>query len=317
MANDTSTDHQRLSRRYRTTVGQCAANLSSDLAKFNPATPASPFQQDLARVKTMANHKRRIPCRRLLMLNLEQAYHKVANINDHLRALEAVFTLDPPSIYAPSSMARVTVEAAAGVNALLLASVDVKDRIVRGTSALLESYQHNLNATRSLPAAIYSPAVAEAQRKLEALVKLAERAGLEIRRQPAGKPTGIRWAGAARFSSVPYKSATDLITDAFAGYPALYQMTSGVAHSMEWMLGDNARIGAVGPPVMTYTSDPFANGAAAIAAIAAAEVVIAEFARYMGFDPEDVLAVYRIRREALDKYINDYAGRGIWKPKRI
>jgi hypothetical protein len=157
-----------------------------------------------------------------------------------------------------------------------------------------------------LPADRWPGLVPKLEDRLTKLVTLAERAGLEVDRKSNGKPARIRWAGAPTFRGVPFEKASVLIERVFGEYPALYQMGSGVTHSMSWMLDDNARPAAEGPPAMVYRSDPYANGAATIAAIAAAEAVIATFGRYMGYDPDSTLVTYRRRREALDRFMNEY-----------
>ncbi|MEU4239675.1 hypothetical protein [Actinoplanes sp. NPDC026619] len=298
---------RRLVRHYRAAVGQCAANLSRDLGKFHVPPASSPYKQDDKTARRVTNHKQRHPRARILTLNLEQSFHKIANVRDHLEALATVLGSDPPPVYAPSSLTRVIVEAAAGLHALLDGSIDIEERLLRASSALLESYHHSLNAALQLPPHMFPDAASDARRRLDALVKRVERTGLEVRRQVNGKPTGVRWVGASAFRGVPFATTSAMIEEAFSGYPALYQMGSGVAHSMEWMLGDNARIAVTGPAIMTYESNPLANGGSATAAVAATEVVISAYGRYMGFDPEDALVPYRRRRETLDKYMNEFA----------
>ena len=246
-----------------------------------------------------------------------QAAHKIANIADHLKAMQAMFTVEPPLAYAPSTTARVIVEAAAGVHPLLDVNIDTEERLIRASSTLLESFYHEVNATRQLPTDRFPDAVAEAERRLSNLVKLAEHSGIEVRRQANGKPTGVCWGGATNMRAVPYENKSNLIKATFGDYPALYQMGSGVAHSMSWMLADNARVTADGPPAVVYTSDPYSNGAAAVVAIAAVEAVIAAFGRYMGFDPEEVLVPYRRRREALDRFMNEYGARRVLTTGRL
>jgi hypothetical protein len=303
---ETRDAEQRLVRRYRHAVGQCADNLGADLAKLQPPTDTSPFANDKATAKAVAVHRQRHPRLRLLNLNMQQCAHKIANLADHLRALQTLLTLDPPLVYAPSSTTRVAVEAAAGVHALLDDAITTDERTLRAASSLLDSLHHETHAVRQLPADRWPGVVTKLEERLTKLVTLAERAGLEVDRQPNGKPARIRWAGAPAFRGVPFEKASVLIERVFGEYPALYQMGSGVAHSMSWMLDDNARLAAEGPPAMVYGSDPYANGAATIAAIAAAEAVIVAFGRYMGYDPDSALVAYRRRREALDRFMNEY-----------
>jgi hypothetical protein len=136
---------QRLNHRYGQAVGHCAANLINDIAGLQPDTVASPFARDKAIVTALAEHKQRTPRRQLLDLNLKQCSHKIANIIDHLRALQAVLGLDAPLMFAPTSTTRVIVEAAAGLNELLDASVDTDERILRAASELLYSFQQDVN----------------------------------------------------------------------------------------------------------------------------------------------------------------------------
>lgn len=298
---------QRLIRHYRNAVGRCGDHLSADLAKFQPPAAAGPFRRDQVVTDALATHKQRHPRRRLLNLNLQQSAHKIANIADHLKAMQAIFTVEPPLAYAPSTTTRVIVEAAAGLHALLDVDIDTEERLLRASSTLLESFHHEVNATRQLPGDRFPNAVADAERRLSDLIKLVERAGMEVSRQANGKPKGIRWIGSAEGRSVPHASMSQLIELAFGDYPALYQMGSGVAHSMSWMLADNARVTTDDAPAIVYTSDPYSNGAAAVTAIAAVEVVVADFGGYMGFDPEQALVPYTRRRKALDGYMNEYA----------
>lgn len=298
---------QRLVRYYRNALNQCAANFDNDISTFQHAAAKSPFFSDSAITRQLLMHKQRHPRLRLLTLNLTQAYHKIGNVGDHLRAMNAIYAVDPPLVFAPSSAARVIAEAAAGVGALLDATIEVEERILRASGDLLDSFQQTVNAARKVTANIAPDAVARADRQLDALVTVIRRAGMEVVRQENGRPKQIRWVGDQRYRGIPNYKIVDLIEKAFPAYPALYQMGSGVAHSMEWMLGDRARIPADGPPRLTYTSDPYSNGAAATVTIAAVEFLITEYGRYMGHDPEHVVVAHRRRREALDRYMNEYA----------
>ncbi|WP_433221436.1 hypothetical protein ACQP00_20635 [Dactylosporangium sp. CS-047395] len=149
--------------------------------------------------------------------------------------------------------------------------------------------------------------MAKIEQWLAKLVVIAEQAGLDVVRQANGKPTKLRWATASTYRGIPLDKTADLVERAFGEYQALYQMGSSIAHSMSWMLDDNAHVAADGSSAVLYHSDPYAHGAAAITAIAAAESVVRDFGRYMGFDPEHALVPYRRRREALDTLINEYA----------
>jgi hypothetical protein len=298
---------QALLRRYRNAIGQCAASLEDDISTFQCPTSESPFLKDSEATKRLPAHKQRHPRVKLLTLNMGQAYHKIENVRDHLRAMKAMYAVDPPLSFAPSSASRVVVEAAAGVGALLDPAIDTEERILRASGDLLESYQYNVNATRQLPVDAFPNAVIEAEKRLDALVVLIERAGVEVVRQANGKAKQIRWAGAARYRGVPTEKISARVEAAFSAYPALYQMGSGIAHSMEWMLGDHARMPIDGESRLVYQSDPYVNGAAATTAIAATEFLVTQYGRYMGHDPEDRVVPHRRRREAVDRYMNEYA----------
>jgi hypothetical protein len=149
-------------------------------------------------------------------------------------------------------------------------------------------------------------AVAGTERLRAKLVALVQRAGLDVGCKTSGEPEKIRCIGTTRFRLIKPRINTRVKT-AFGDYPAVYQIGSGVAHSVAWMLGDNARIATEGPPELVYSSNPYANGAAATVAISAAEVAIDAFGQYMGTDADSVLASYRRRRERLDQLMSAYA----------
>ncbi|MFI7543105.1 hypothetical protein [Actinoplanes sp. NPDC049599] len=298
---------QALLRHYRNAVGQSAASLEDDISAFQHPTQESPFLKDMELTKRLPAHKQRRPRIKLLTLNMGQSYHKIENVRDHLRAMKAMYAVDPPLTFAPSSATRVIVEAVAGVGALLDPGVGTEERILRASGDLLESYQQNVNATRQLPVSTFPDAAIEAERRLDGLVVLIERAGCEVVRQSNGKPKQIRLMGGSRYRGVPTERISSRVEATFSAYPALYQMGSGIAHSMEWMLGDHARIPIAGESRLIYKSDPYVNGAAATTAIAAIEFLVTQYGRYMGHDPEDKVVPHRRRREAVDRYMNEYA----------
>ncbi|MEU8003206.1 hypothetical protein AB0B66_18775 [Catellatospora sp. NPDC049111] len=298
---------QRVVRRYRNALRPAAENLPSDLSSFMPGAGGSTYEEDKSWAAG-ALHKQRVPRSRILHASMQHCSHKMANVVDHLAAIASVLELDPLRPYSPTSLARVAVEAATGLRYLLDTSVDPEERFLRAAALLMESFHYEVKATRELPVDRY-PGVADGvEERLAKLVEQVTRSGLDVKVQPVSRqPSGIRWTTTASYRSVPPAKVTDLVRVTFADYPALYQMGSGVAHSMSWMLDDNARLPEDGGEAVVYAGDAYTTGAAVISAIASAEVVLSAFGRYMGHDPEPKLVLYRRRREAMDTFMNGYA----------
>lgn len=91
----------------------------------------------------------------------------------------------------------------------------------------------------------------------------------------------------------------------FPDFPPLYTMTSGIAHSLPWML-DVSRTSDSGPE-LELGIDLMQAGAAATASITASSLMVKTYATYYGLDPEPYVRPSRQRIAMLETWMRAHA----------
>ena len=184
---------------------------------------------------------------------------------------------------------------------LLDPTITLEIRLLRGAALLLDSSEEEVTAVRDLPP--FEAPMPHAQKIITSIRDSVQGwialAGMDIRTGPKGKPNGIAWDTTSK--PVPLK--TNVSSESAKYFPdvrAAYRMTSGVAHSMPWMLHD---------PDDRPSSVPMAQ-AAARAAMGGCIKIGQRYAEYCGCDFSRDENLGMLRCKAITLATNDYVGAG-------
>lgn len=230
-----------------------------------------------------------------------QAARIAGNVVDHIAGLERSLTGDPFLAYSPMTLGRAALDGAVRVCYLLDTAVSLDDRLLRGAALLMDSCGEELAAVRALP-----PGQPPMPGALDVVTRMRDNvagwvatAGIETRQGRGGRVSGLSWGSAAK--AVPLKvNVTSEAERYFPEVPAAYRMSSGVAHSMPWMLHDNDDLPSIiymtGATVLTCL-----NGCIKIAEV---------FAKYYGHDPSAGTKSGLLRCQAVTIAMHDYGRAG-------
>jgi hypothetical protein len=242
---------------------------------------------------------------------IRQAGRITSSAADHMLGLEKCLEGKPEVQFCTMTLSRGVLDAATRVCYLLDPVITLETRLMRGAALLLDSSEEEVTAVRDLPPSEApmphaEKAVASVRDNVLGWITLA---GMDIRTGPKGKPNGIAWNMTTR--AVPLKvNVSSESAKYFPDVPAVYRMTSGVAHAVPWMLHD---------PDDRPSSVLMAQ-AAALAAMNGCIKVGQRHAEYYGHDfskDEDLgmlrckaitLATYdyvRAGNNSLGRYVND------------
>jgi hypothetical protein len=144
----------------------------------------------------------------------------------------------------------------------------------------------------------------QASKQRDAVLRMIEQAGINIRRDRRNKVTNLELGDPAQAES--YKvNLTALVAKYLPERPGSYRSTSGIVHSNPWMLGDTIRSSPLDPELVLEPDIP-GIGAATMTAIDASIIVMNAYARYYGHDPEPAVRASRLRRQAIDVFLQQW-----------
>ncbi|MFC6087389.1 hypothetical protein [Sphaerisporangium aureirubrum] len=259
------------------------------------ACPGSPYlaEREIRRVSSTDNQ------------TLWEEAHRTArrillNLFDHLAMLTVALTGPRVPLYAHMTVSRVTAEAAAQICNLLSPTAGYQERVLRAARLGLRSRSLEVSAIHDLPDGhpVKVHALETTTRARDEFVAMVRRAGLDVRLRGDGRPAGIRRPGAGEYLRLD-PSLTDLVNEQFPDRPAGYQLTSGVVHSMEWMLRD--AITEDDADGIRAAPDLLGIGSATLVAVGAAAAVAEVYARLYGHDPAAAAAASATRRSRIDQ----------------
>ncbi|GAA2533360.1 hypothetical protein [Pilimelia columellifera] len=272
--------------------------------------PGCPFLVDRDVAWKSAHHKYRTSRQKLWKETIRHAELMSENVVDHVRAVRRLLAVEDssesPPLFAHMTAMRVACEAAAQIAYLYDSSVSYEQRLLRGAVLLRDNAAHSAKAANTVPSALsplVQPGVAAAQRLPAKIADQITKAGIVEVLGGRGKTvTRLEIPNGAKEPAIVQKST--LIKSAFADRPGLFNYGSGVAHSMQWMLGD-----AVVERVGTQTRlapDVIGIGAATLSCIEACGVVAATFAAYFGHDPLRAERSRQTRHQALTVWMQQH-----------
>lgn len=257
--------------------------------------------------KSTAHHSQRAHRRRLWLHGMHLSRLIFANMLDHLKATTQMLDADWVPLYSHQTLTRVVCEAAARIGYLLDRSASYDARLLHMAVPLLVDAEGRVTATREVidarPDLPVTPDYATKQR--DAVLRTIELAGIKIRRNNKNKVTHLELDPPTR--AEPYNlNLTALVAKYFPQRPGSYRSTSGIVHSNPWMLGDTIRSSPFTPDLV-LEPDLLGIGAAAMTVTDASLIVMESYARYYGHDPEPAMRASRLRQQAIDVFMQQWA----------
>ncbi|MFB9252246.1 hypothetical protein ACFFWE_28765 [Sphaerisporangium melleum] len=223
------------------------------------------------------------------------------NLFDHLAMLRKAFSgPEQLPLYAHMTLARVVMEAAVQICELVDPAAGFEQRVLRAAQLGLRSRTLEMSAVWGLPAGhqVREGALEKTVRRREEFASLVEKAGIEVRRGKDERPKGVRYLGSDRFLDLD-PSMTELVGQRFPALPSGYQLTSGVVHSMEWMLRD--AYADDDADAVRAEPDLLGMGMATLMALNACAAVAESYAELYGHDPESAAEASARRRRRVDE----------------
>ena len=211
---------------------------------------------------------------------------------DHLVSMGRLLGSDGAmSLYAHTTLSRSVCEAAVRHVWLLDPSISYEERITRSAAMLVANAENRLAGAKEIPARNLDPSTVQklidnCAAEYDQVRKLVDRAGMDLALDRAGRKTA-RVELRSPAVKIPVKlDIGPLMTSLLPDSPGWYRISSGIAHSADWVLQD-AVAGTTGPDLM-LTPDLMEVAAAAESAISASALIIERHATYFGYDPERV-----------------------------
>jgi hypothetical protein len=291
----------------RFAVEQEAASLGPRLENIFTARAATgPGADDW--VAWRAAHKDlKYPRRKLTYSGVDQARLIYGNAYDHLVTLGRILGGDgQAALFAHTTLARSVAEAAVRIAWLLDPDVTYEHRMLRATASIYEGALNRAKGFREVPEQGHRlssrrPAmVADGEGTVRRLEKLIGLAGIKIE---TNKSRPVRLVLDTEKVSMNFETGT-LMRKLLPEFPALYTVTSAIAHSTAWMLNefrDNHG------PEMQLTLNQTQLATAAQAGIASSELIVKTYARYYGLDLAPYVLESRQRIATVDRWIRQHA----------
>lgn len=287
-----------------------------DYASSTPA-PGCQHQADIASARR-ADRRLRKAQQRLLAVGQQQAKLMLVNAYDHLVSMGRLLGSDGAmSLYAHTTLSRSVCEAAVRHAWLLDPSISYEERITRSAAMLVANAENRLAGAKEIPARNLDPSTVQklidnCAAEYDQVRKLVDRAGMDLARDRAGKKTA-RVELRSPAVKVPVKlEIGPLMASLLPDSPGWYRISSGIAHSADWVLQD-AVAGTTGPDLM-LTPDLMEVAAAAESAISASALIIGRHATYFGYDPEPRVRQSGQRRAMLDVLMREQAIKQMTNP---
>jgi len=190
---------------------------------------------------------------------------------DHIRALEHDILMQPPPVWSPLTLARVTLEGCAFTGYLYDPAIPLGQRLARVAGMAVAEARNEATA-----AVGYGPEEqAGALAKREDAEKMARAAGAEERQDRRGRVMGYSVDG--EYAPMDHKIGAQIKAFLPAWGAGVYPLLSGAAHGRPWMI------------VRGRTSGDWAGEAATvltavIAVMGSLEAGLASWAAYLGAD---------------------------------
>jgi hypothetical protein len=301
-----------LARKARRAIQQEVAAWPAALTAYaQDIRIGSPFMIDHGLVKTSPGDIRD-GREHLFRMTLDQARVIAANTYDHLVSVGRLLGDDEAmSIFAHTTLSRSVCEGAVRLAELLDAVVDFEVRLARGGAMLLASATQRASGITKVSSDRWPNPVRQAltdrcEAEVASVSALIISAGLLVRNGPRNaRPSRVEVPGTGE-SAVLAPKIGPLMEKLLPEAPDWYGISSGVSHSVPWVL-QTAVISSLNDPFLRLTPDLLEVGAAVQSAIAAASLAVTTYARYYGHDPEPYARASRQRRGILDKLMLDYA----------
>jgi len=237
----------------------------------------------------------------ILAETCRQASRIAENVVDHIAGLERCLAGEPYLVYCPMTLGRAALDGAVRVCYVLDPNASLDVRLLRGAALLLDSSAEEVAAVRALPPD--QPPMPDAleivTRMRDNVVGWITAAGIDIRRGRGERVSGLAWDSAAK--GVPLKVNISGEADRyFPEVPAAYRMSSGVAHSMPWMLHDRDDL----------PSTIYMVGATALTCLNCCIKITETYARYYGHDSSSETKSGLLRCQAVTIAMYDYGRAG-------
>lgn len=299
-----------LATRARIAIEQEAAGLTAALDEYAISAPKAgcPFESDTTAASRASLRVRRAQ-QELLTLTRRHARMMYVNAHDHLVSMGRLLGSDGAmSLFAHMTLSRSVCEAAVRHGWLLDPALSYEQRITRGAAVLIVNADNRLKGAKSslakLDSRVAKPLIAKCIAEHEEVGRLIDRAGIQLVRSEKG-PRITHVELRAPVVRVPTKlDVGPLMADQLPDSPGWYSVSSGIAHSADWMLAD-AVVGGADGPQLELSPDLLELAAAAQTAISASALIIERHAVYYGFDPEPYVRRSRQRRGILDVLMRD------------
>lgn len=302
----------RLVTKSRLALEQEARALKGALDDYATMTPAAgcPYQADLLSAKRAPGKVRNLQ-RQLLAAGQQQARLILVSGYDHLVSMARLLDGAMP-LYAHVTMSRSVAEAAVRHEWLLDPAISYEERITRSAAMLSNSVANRLKGARQslghIDSRIGQPIIADRETEVGQVHDRIRGAGLNVVYDKNGRDVA-----SIRHPTANVKAAVKLETGPrmeklLPESPGWHLQSSGIAHSVPWLL-DSAVIDGLAGPELSLTTDLMEVAAAAETAISASALIIRTHATYYGFDPEPCVRQSSQRRGMLDALMGEQAAR--------
>lgn len=302
----TSDQMPELINQSRFAVEQEAASLGPRLgAIFTARAMTGPGAED--RVTWRAAHKdRRYSRRKLTNCGLDQARLIYGNGYDHLVTLGRILGGDgQAALFAHTTLARSVAEAAVRIAWLLDPDTTYEQRLLRATALAYDGALNRAKGFREIPEQGHPLSsrrpmmLADGKGTIRRLEKLINLAGIRIETNKS-KPVRL----VLDSEKVPMNFETGpLMRKLLPDFPALYTMTSAVAHSTAWMLNEFREDHG---PELQLNLNQTQLAAAAKVGIASSGLIVQTYALYYGLDPAPYVLESHQRIATVDRWVRQY-----------
>lgn len=212
-------------------------DLAKQIGRFENPQRDSPCCRDR---NALSARSKRVQARRWILDEIiRQASRITSSAADHMLGLQKSLEGKPEAQFCTMTLGRGVIDAATRICFLLDPAVALDMRLLRGAALLLDSSEEEVTAVRDLPP--FEAPMPQAEKTVTSIRDNVQGwiilAGMDIRTGPKRKPTGIAWDTVSKPVSLKINVSSESVKY-FPDVPAVYRMTSGVAHAMPWMLHD-------------------------------------------------------------------------------
>jgi hypothetical protein len=214
----------------------------------------------------------------------------LANILDHVQAIQRTLVGEPVAIWSLVSLSRVVQEGAIRLSHLYAPGLSPEQRAVRIAAAWLNGARQHQTAAGEVGA----QAIPEADKIWQYAERTVQRAGMSIGLDGRGRPKSAMLGSVEAPFTV---NLTNIAAQRPTHLPAWYRISSAASHSTVWMVAQAFASDEDGQPVMR--ADPEIVSAAVLAVLGAFEDLVQTLGDYHGKDPQPALLTIRRRTVAV------------------